>query len=241
MSTELGFEARAAQAFLERHPEYETTPGNSRILVAEVLKLVEAGADGADILTFEQAFENRKSALKLKELPQPETPLEMTIEYLSPEYFRELPTEEKNTIGERLLKLSPKEIDKLPDHLARFFVNYDVRQRSKVVISEADAILKPLFEDAEFSDNTKNRAILAQWLNKRELNYTLGNLKVAISECAEHLEPSQQAIERMSADQFKKTIIDPEVRKQQAEKAKKPNQGRGNPPGFDYVSWVNGQ
>jgi hypothetical protein len=235
------FNTNAAKAFLQFHPEYELTPGNARILSAQVLQLIEEGYDPADVGTFEVAFQNRRVALKLKDLPPPETPLEETMEYRSREYFRELSPEDKEAFGARLAKLTDRQRDSLPDWLARFHVQYDVRNQNKAVVSEADAILRPLFLSEGFADSSKNRAIVAGWMNKRELGYSLGNLKLALSECAEHLEPSAEAIDKMSADYYKKTIVDPEFKKQQAEKAKQPTRGRGNPPGFSYVSWLHGQ
>jgi hypothetical protein len=239
---QIEFNTNAAKEFLKLRPEYDSTPGNSRILAAEVLRLIESGDhDPADVGVFLTAFENRRAALKLKELPALETPLEETMEYHSQEYFRELSPEDKDAFGLRLSKLTDKGRDSLPDHLARFFVQYDVRNLNKVVVSEADEILRPLFGNEGFADSTKNRAIIYGWMQKRELQYSLGNLKLALSECAEHLEPSAETIDKMSADTFRKKIVDPLVKKQKAEQAKRLTTERGNPPGFSYVSWLHNQ
>ena len=233
------FNTNAAKTFLQFHPEYELTPGNARILSAEILRLIESGEyDPANVGTFEVAFQNRKDALKLIDLPASDVPLEETMEYHSQEYFRELPPEDKEAFGARLAKLTDRQRDNLPDWLARFYVQYDVRNRGRVVVSEADEILRPLFGTEGLADSTKNRAIIYGWMQKRELQYSLGNLKLALSECAEHLEPSAKAIDQMSADYYKRTIVDPEFKKQQAGKAKQQSAGRGNPPGTDYVNWL---
>jgi hypothetical protein len=236
------FNTNAAKEFLQFHPEYELTPGNARILSAEILRLIESGEyDPADVGTFEAAFQNRRNALTLKDLPAPEIPLEETMEYHSREYFRELSPEDKEAFGARLAKLTDRQRDNLPDWLARFYVSYDVRNRSKGVVSEADEILRPLFLSEGFADSSKNRAIVAGWMNKRELGYSLGNLKLALSECAEHLEPSAEAIDRMSAGTYKEKILDPLINKQKAEQAQQRTRERGNPPGFSYVSWLHNQ
>jgi hypothetical protein len=244
MTTEtLSPEARACQVFLERHPEYEAIPGNSRILVGELLRLSEEeGLSANDVYTIETAFENKRHLLKLKELPPIEHPLESTLAYFSREYFRELSAEEKEALGIRLSGLSAKERDSLPDHLARFLVSFEFKKaREPKQLDPATEILLPLFVELGYADSIRNRAIIAGWLNARGLEYTIPNLNLAIDETKEHLDYSPQAIDRMDAKTYKQKVVDPLVKKEQAAKAKEIKHDRGNPPGFSYVSWLHEQ
>jgi hypothetical protein len=234
----------ACQVFLERHPEYEAIPGNSRILVGELLRLSdEENMDPASVYSVEAAFENKKHLLKLKELPPVEQPLESTLAYFSQEYFRELSADEKEALGIRLSTLSPRERDGLPDHLARFLVSFEFKKsREPKTLDPATEILLPLFVELGYSDSVRNRAIVGSWLNSKKLEYTLSNLQLAVEETKEHLDLSEVAIDRLSSQEFKKRILDPAIKKDRAEKEKQPKRQReGPPPGFDYVSWVNGQ
>jgi hypothetical protein len=245
MTTEtLGPQARACQVFLQRTPQYDPTPGNSRILVGELIRLSEEeGLDAASVSTVEQAFENKKHLLKLKDLPPVEQPLESTLAYFSQEYFRELSAEEKEALGIRLSALSPRERDGLPDHLARFLVSFEFKKsREPKTLDPATEILLPLFVELGYSDSVRNRAIVGGWLASRTLEITLDNLQLALDETKEHLDLSEAAIDRLSAKDYKARILDPAIKKDRAEKEKQPKRQReGPPPGFDYVCWVNGQ
>jgi hypothetical protein len=216
------FATAAAKTFLERHPAYVVCPENSKIMSAEVIRLVDEGADPANVATYERAFSNCLADLKLNEPPQSKSLDEMD--------------------GAELSALPDKKKDLLPDHLLKRLANYELQQRRKrPEPSEADLILRPLFAEEGSADSTKNRAIIGGWLNKRSLGYSLSNLSLAIEACSEHLEPSAQALEEMSGDEYRKSIVEPEFARKLAAQAKQPRHERGNPPGFSYVSWLHGQ
>jgi hypothetical protein len=243
-TTEPKYAASAAREFLANCPEYVVSPSNWMILAQEIEKLVEEGYSPESVETYSEAFAIAKSKnlLMLNRTPPPDYPLATTLEYQSPEFFESLSKEDKERFGERISKLTPREIDSLPDHLARFIVVFEHRQKNKPpVLDEADKTLKPLFLEKGFEDSARNRAVIWGWLNKRSLQTTIPNLRAGITACADHLDLSPAAIELLSADEYRKRVIDPEEKKRRAKEAQKPKRERGNPAGFSYVSWLHGQ
>jgi len=196
------FAINAAKYFLEKHPRYIVCPENSTILTAEILRLVDEGADPSAVTTYDTAFSNCWEQLTLRdEAPQQKTPEELTMEEIA--------------------VLSPGEQERLPDPILRRFANWELQQRKqKPVLSETDAILKSLFESAGFADSLKNRATIGKWMDARGLLYSRGNLTQAIDACEAGLEPSEAAIESMSGDEYKARIVDPRFREWQAKQPK---------------------
>lgn len=214
------FATAAGKVFIERHSSYIRCPENAKLMMKEVLRLVEEeNSDPANVGTYERAFSNCRENLRLQEISQPKTVDEMTPEELS--------------------ALPDKEKDRLSSHLLKRLANWELDQRRKrPEPSDADLILRPLFGDEGFADSTKNRAIIGGWMNKRGLGYSLSNLSLAIEACSEHLEPSPQALERMSADEYRKSIIEPEFAKKQAAQPKRESR---QPWGVKYTEWLHNQ
>lgn len=88
------------------------------------------------------------------------------------------------------------------------------------MLSEADEIIKPLFEENGFADSVKNRSTISKWMDQRGLGYSPANLTQAIEACETALEPSQAAIEHMSGDEYKERIVDPMFRESRAKQPK---------------------
>ena len=225
----------AAKQFLATTPEYIANPTNFTIIGQEAQALVDAGYDPRSVATYAEAFQIAKSKnlLVLNRTPPADYPVQTCLEYQSPEFFSALAVEDKERFGARLAKLTSREIDSLPEHLARFFVAYELRQKNKPpVLNEADKILKPLFLEKGFEDSPRNRAIISGWLGKRDLHSTTANLRNAIAACSDHLDLNEQAIELLSAEEYKKKVVDPAFKKQQTAKAKEPKQERRQSSGI---------
>jgi hypothetical protein len=214
------FVTAAAKTFLERHPSYIVCEENSKRLLREAVRLVdEEGADPANVATYERAFSACLADLKLNEAPQSKPLDEMT--------------------GEELAALPDKKKDLLPDHILKRLANYEFQQRRKrPEPSEADLILLPLFTKEGFADSTKNRAIIGGYLDKRGLGYSLPNLSLAIDACSERLEPSTQALEEMSGDEYRKSIVEPEFARKQAAQPKRES---SKPWGVSSTQWLHSQ
>ena len=82
-SQEPVFVISAAKYFLEKHPRYIVCPENSKVLTAEILRLVDEGADPTAIPTYDAAFANCREQLTLKEYQPPKTPDELTMEEIA--------------------------------------------------------------------------------------------------------------------------------------------------------------
>jgi hypothetical protein len=201
-STDLNvFAVNAAKYFLEAHSCYIVCPENSKILTAEILRLVNEGADPSAVTTYDRAFQNCWELLTLaEERAQPKTPEELT--------------------NEEIAVLSPVEQERLPGPVLRRFANWELKQRKqKPVLSEADTILKELFEENGFAYSAKNKATIGGWMDARGLGYSAANLTQAIDACESGLEPSEQAIADMSSEEYKQQIVDPTFREWQAKQA----------------------
>lgn len=81
----------------------------------------------------------------------------------------------------------------------------------------------------------KNSAILLNWLFRRDLAPTPGNLHTAYESTSEQMEPSDEAISQMSSDEFKKRIVDPEFREIEG---KRPKRDRQFPMGVQYTRFL---
>jgi hypothetical protein len=216
-----GFVESAAKEFMEQNPAYLATPANYKVLTDEITKLIdEENADPQNVATYQKAFHRCSGKLELKAAE----PIKS---------FDQFSVEE-------LLALPAREKDKLPDHLLKRMANHEfAEKRRRPDISETDAIFRELFGESGYADSVKNRAILGGWINKRNLGCSLANLQLGIEACSEHLEPSEHALEKMSADQYARQIVFPEFKKRWASAPKTTE--RGNPPGTNYVSWLHGQ
>ena len=178
-------------------------PENSKILLAEILRLVDEGADPSAVATYDRAFSNcwEQLTLREEETSQAKAPEELTMEEIA--------------------SLSPIEQDRLPSPVLRRFANWELQQRKlRPVLSEADTIIKELFEENGFADSAKNRSTIGKWMDNKGLGYSPANLKQAIEACEPDLELSQAAIESMSSDEYKARIVDPQVREWQAKQPK---------------------
>ena len=203
------FAINAAKYFLEAHPRYIVCPENSKILTAEILRLVNEGADPSAVTTYDRAFSNCWEQLTLtEERAQPKTPEELTMEEIS--------------------ALSPIEQERLPGPVFRRFANWELQKRKqKPAPCETDAIIKSIFEESGFSDSAKNRSTIGKWMDDRGLGYSEANLTQAIEACESELEPSEQAIQDMSSKEYKERIVDPTFREWQG---KQPTPEPGNTP-----------
>jgi hypothetical protein len=207
-SQEPVFAANAAKYFLQKHPRYIVCPENSKILTVEILRLVNEGADPSAVSTYDAAFSNCWESLTLKEEEQPKTPEELTMQEIA--------------------ALSPIEQERLPGPVLRRFANWELQKRKqKPAPCETDAIIKSIFEESGFSDSAKNRSAISTWMNTRGLGYSEANLAQAIEACESELEPSEQAIQDMSGEEYKERIVDPTFREWQA---KQPKPEPGNTP-----------
>jgi hypothetical protein len=202
--SDTSFATAAAKVFLERHPSYVVGSHNATLMSKAILRLVDSeGADPANVSTYEQAFQDCLQELELREPDQPKSVEEMS--------------------GEELLALSPDKQDRLPTHLFRKLAEYELRQRiQKPVLPEEIAMFKPLFEEQEVAFSAKNLKIVREWLDSRQLGYTDANLSLAIISCEDQLELSEQVLESMSGDEYRKTVVEPAFRKHQAEQPKRP-------------------
>jgi hypothetical protein len=214
------FVEAAAREFMEQNPAYIATPANFRILTDEVSKLMDLeNADPQSVVTFTKAFHRCSGKLELKAAE----PIKS---------FDQFSVEE-------LLALPAKEKDKLPDHLLKRMANHELAEkRRRPDISETDAIFRKLFGESGYADSVKNRALLGKWMNRRNLGCSLLNLQLGIEECSEHLEPSEQALEQMSADEYRKSVVEPEFARKKA--APKPRE-RNFPAGTRYTSFLHNQ
>ena len=87
----------------------------------------------------------------------------------------------------------------------------------------------------DVSPSKKNSAILLNWLFRRDLAPTQGNLHTAYESTSGQMEPSDLAISRMSSDEFKKRIVDPEFREIES---KRPRRERKFPIGVRYTRYL---
>lgn len=205
-SQEPVFVISAAKYFLEKHPRYIVCPENSKVLTAEILRLVDEGADPTAIPTYDAAFANCREQLTLKEYQPPKTPDELTMEEIA--------------------ALSPVDQERLPNPVLRRFVNWELQQRRpKPTLPDYEATVRPLFEDAGFAYSAKNIAVLKQWMDTAGLAYSEENIAQAFDVCGADFDPSEAAIESMSGDEYKERIVDPKFREWQAQQPK-PEQSR---------------
>jgi hypothetical protein len=215
-----GFVESAAKECMEQNPAYIATPANYKVLTDEITKLIdEENADPQNVVTYQKAFHRCSGRLELKVAE----PIKS---------FDQLRIEE-------LLALPAKEKDKLSDHLLRRMANHELAEkRRRPDISETDAIFRELFGESGCADSVKNRAILGGWINKRNLSCSLANLQLGIEACSEHLEPSAQALEEMSGDEYRKSIVEPEFARKQAAQPKRENP---KPWGVSSTQWLHSQ
>jgi len=217
------FVEAAAKEFMQQNPAYVPTAANFKKLTDEVSTLIaEENADPQTVATFTKAFHRCAGKLELKVADPIKTFDEMTVEELQ--------------------TLSPKEKDKLPDHLLKRMANHELAEkRKRPQLSEVDVTLRELFSEAGYADSNVNKATVHRWMQAKQLGYSLSNLRLGIEENSDQLDLSAAALDRMSADDYKNRIVLPDFKKQQAAKAKQPTHERGNPPGFSYVSWLHNQ
>jgi hypothetical protein len=202
-SPEPDFVIAAAKYFVEKHPRYIVCPENSKILTAEILRLVDEGADPTAVVTYDIAFSNRVADLTLKaeEFGQPKKPEELTMEEIA--------------------ALTPGEQDRLPSAVLRRFANWELQQRrKKPVIDEDQALLTKLFEENGFAFSAKNVGAISKWMDERGLGYSPANLTQALETNEGKLEPSEAEIEHMPASEYKERIVNPELREWQAKQPK---------------------
>ena len=210
----------AAKTFSELTPEYIACPENARIMEAEISRLAqEEGRPPEDIRTFCTAFRNLRDQLRLNETPVQKPHSDMTVEELF-----SLPDSEKDN-------LSTSDLKRLAE--------YELKRRQiKPEIDESEALVRQLFNDEGLASSPENRQIVSRWLQERSLDFSPSNITKGIEECDELLEPSEEFISRMSADQYKRIVVDPTLRKQQASQ---PQRERNWPVGIRYTSWLHNQ
>jgi len=138
---------------------------------------------------------------------------------------------------EELAKLSPAEQERLPDHILRKLANFELAQRrQKPTLDEHSATLKQIFEELDVAFSPGNTKIVAEWMNSRELGFSPANIRMAILDNESRLEPSEQVIQSMSAEEYKKAVLDPKLR---AARAAQPKPGSKVPFGVQsYSSWI---
>ena len=201
MNNESVWAANAAKVFIETHPRYIASQQNSEILTAEIMRLVDAGADPSDVSTYNAAFSNVWEQLKLREEEQRKTPEELTMAEIA--------------------ALLPADQDKLSSAVLRRFANWEFQQRKqRPALSEADAILTRLFQESGFAFSARNARAIKTWMDAKGLGYSEANLQLAIDANENSLEPSETAISQMSSAEYKKRIVDPQFREWQAKQPK---------------------
>jgi hypothetical protein len=211
------FATAAAKVFLERHPSYIVSPQNAKLMSEAILKLVdEENADPASVFTYERAFQDCLQLLELREPEARKSPQEMS--------------------GEELSKLSEPEKDRLPTQLFRKLADYELQQRSrKPALPDEIAMLKPLFEEQDVAFSAKNLKIVREWLDSRQLGYAEDNLRLAIITCEDQLEPSEQVLDLMSADEYRKSVVEPAFRQR---RTAQPKPASRVPLGVKYTEWL---
>ncbi len=203
--SDTSFATAAAKVFLERHPSYIVGSHNATRMAKAILRLVDSeGADPASVSTYEQAFQDCLQELELREPEQPKSVEEMS--------------------GEELSMLPPDKQDRLPTHIFLKLAEFELRQRSrKPALPEECAMFKPLFEGEDVAFSAKNLEIVREWMDSRQLGYTDGNFRLAIIACEEQLEPSDEVLESMSADEYRKSVVEPSFRQRRAAQSKSEN------------------
>lgn len=215
------FAKSAAKAFLERCPSYIVCQKNAKIMEKEILRLVdEQDADPGSISTYEQAFQNCFQELELRE-PEPRKSVE-------------------EMTGAELAKLSPTEQEKLSGDLLRKLANYELAQRKqKPVLDEYGAALKQMFEELDVAFSPANTKIINEWMDSRQLGYSPANIRLAIIDNESRLEPSEQAIEQMSSDEYREQVLKPKLQASQA--AQKKVESRVPFGVQSYSGWLHNQ
>jgi len=192
----------AAQVFLELTPEYIVCPENAKILEKEIVKLVDReGFDPADVATYRKAFCRVADQLKLNEIRE------------------QKPLEEFS--GEELSKLSTAEKDRLSTPLTKRLADFEFQQsRLKPEVTQEQQWARAEFEDADAAYSPANCRIVTDWLKSNGLALTPQNIRVAIIQVGEQLAPSEAYLNSLSADRYRKEVVEPEFRKQRASERK---------------------
>ena len=214
------FAASAVKAFCAETPAYIPCEDNSRILTKEVVRLYhEEGADPTALHTYRRAFDHVRDQLRLNE-----TPVRKAYSEMSPEELSQLPDADKD-------KLAAGDLKRLAE--------YELQQRwIKPPESAETKLLREIFEVEEgFAFSPANAAIIRDWLESRNLAVSESNIQTAIAACETRLEPSQQYLDSLSADRYRKEYLEPMIRKEQAAQPKRQNPV---PFGVKYTNWIHG-
>jgi hypothetical protein len=195
----------AAQTFAELTPAYLPCPENLEAIV----KWFKAhpDADPTEVNSFQSAFSQLSAEGKLK-MPEPTEPELTDADYktMSADEFRKRIVEPQ--FAEQKRKAKP-DVDPFA---GEFWAAHP-----------------------DVAPSKKNSAILLNWLFRRDLAPTQGNLHVAYESTSSQMEPSDLAISRMSSDEFKRRIIDPEFREIES---KRPKPERKFPMGVRYTRYL---
>lgn len=210
----------AARAFLEQEPEFIQSAANAAIFESELTRLVDEGHSPTDIRTFRIAYSNIRSQLQLNETAIQKPYSEMTDEELS-------------QVPESLL-------DKVPARDLKRLSEYQFRQsRVKPPIDETEALIKDIFEGEGFAVDNHNQSVVYNWLQSRGLEFSRHNIIDALDHCEDSLNLSSAMINSLSADTYRRVVVEPEFRKRQ-EAQPKPTESRV-PWGVKYTEWLHNQ
>jgi hypothetical protein len=217
LNVDRSFATAAALEFTRQYKLYIPNQHNSELMGRELARLVlEEGADPHALETYRQAFSNVREHLELREPEERKSFNEMT--------------------PEELFALSPEDKDRLSTANLKRLANYELqRTRQRPELSEADTILRQLFEDQGWADSNENKAVVGRWMNKRGLDDSPANLSTAILACESSLAPSEKALDDMPSDEYRKAVVEPEFRKRQATQ---PRRESGQPWGVKYTEWI---
>jgi len=195
----------AAQTFMELTPAYLPCPEN----LEAIIKWFKAhpSADPTEVRYFQSAFSELCAEGKLK-MPEPTEPQLTDADYktMSADEFR------KRIVEPQFAELKRKTKPEVDTFAGEFWAAHP-----------------------DVAPSKKNSAILLNWLFHRDLTPTQGNLHTAYESTFGQMEPSDLAISRMSSDEFKKRIVDPEF---QEIESKRPKRERKFPIGVRYTRFL---
>jgi len=195
----------AAQTFSDLTPAYLPCPENLQAIIRWFNAHPEA--DPTEVNSFQSAFSQLCAEGKLK-MPEP-------IE-------QELTEADYRTMS--------------ADEFRKRIVEPQFAEQERKAKPEVDPFAGEFWTaHPDVAPSKKNSSILLNWLFRRDLAPTQGNLHVAYESTSEQMEPSDEAISRMSADEFKKRIVEPEF---QEIESKRPKPERQFPLGVRYTRYL---